>query len=107
MQPKTLNPINGGAIMKKEIVFLIAFTVFLVLMPTLGFASVESSLSGLQSKLTRVILPVLSVIGIAWAAFSFITGHENAKKHILYAVLGSALGFGAQAIVDFISQTVQ
>jgi hypothetical protein len=47
------------------------------------------------------------VIGIAWAAFSFITGHENAKRHILYAVLGSALGFGAQAIVDFISQTVQ
>lgn len=77
------------------------------LMPEIGHASVESSLMGVQMKLTHVILPVLSVIGIAWAAFSFITGHENAKKHILYAVLGSALGFGAQAIVDFISQTVQ
>lgn len=91
---------------KKKFLFFSLLVLFAVL-PELGFASVESSLMGLQSKLTHVILPVLSVIGIAWAAFSFITGHENAKKHILYAVLGSALGFGAQAIVDFISQTVQ
>ena len=93
--------------MKKENIALFIFVAGLVLIPEIGFASVESSLMGMQMKLTRVILPVLSVIGIAWAAFSFITGHENAKRHILYAVLGSALGFGAQAIVDFISQTVQ
>ena len=91
---------------RKLIPFLSVVAV-LVLSPEVSHASVESSLSALQMKLTRVILPILSVIGIAWAAFSFITGHENAKKHILYAVLGSALGFGAQAIVDFISQTVQ
>ena len=93
--------------MKKENIVFILMVMALMLIPELGAASVESSLMGMQMKLTRVILPVLSVIGIAWAAFSFITGHENAKKHILYAVLGSALGFGAQAIVDFISQTVQ
>ena len=93
--------------MKKENILVILIVLGLIFIPELGFASVESSLMGMQMKLTRVILPVLSVIGIAWAAFSFITGHENAKKHILYAVLGSALGFGAQAIVDFISQTVQ
>lgn len=93
--------------MSKEKIVLAFLFLFMTLAPELGLASVESSLMGVQMKLTRVILPVLSVIGIAWAAFSFITGHENAKKHILYAVLGSALGFGAQAIVDFISQTVQ
>jgi type IV secretory pathway VirB2 component (pilin) len=60
----------------------------------------------IQTKLTGVILPVLSVIGIAFAGFSFLTGHENAKKHIMYAVIGSIIGFGAQAIVQFISQTV-
>lgn len=103
-----LKPIHiGGKLMKKENIVFILMVMALVLIPELGSASVESSLMGMQMKLTRVILPVLSVIGIAWAAFSFITGHENAKKHILYAVLGSALGFGAQAIVDFISQTVQ
>ncbi len=93
--------------MRNKNVLLMSLGLLIAFMPQLGFASVESSLMGMQMKLTHVILPVLSVIGIAWAAFSFITGHENAKKHILYAVLGSAIGFGAQAIVDFISQTVQ
>jgi len=47
------------------------------------------------------------VIGIAIAAISFFTGNPNAKQHIVYAVLGCIFGFGAQAIVDFIAQTVR
>jgi type IV secretory pathway VirB2 component (pilin) len=62
---------------------------------------------GLKLKLTAVILPMLSVIGIAIAAISFLTGNPNAKQHILYAVFGCIFGFGAQAIVDFISQTIR
>lgn len=87
----------------------IIFSVLLVslLLPELVAASVESSLIGVQMKLTRVILPTLSVIGIAWAAFSLMTGNERAKTHIWYAIIGSAIGFGAQAIVDFISQAVR
>ena len=75
--------------------------------PELAHASLESSLAGLKSKLTGVILPLLSVIGIAIGAISFFTGNPNAKQHIVYAVLGCIFGFGAQAIVDFISQTVR
>lgn len=84
---------------------LLALTLMLV--PELGFASVESSLMGIQTKLTRVILPTLSIIGIAWAAFSMMSGNDKAKTHMWYAILGSIIGFGAQAIVDFISQTVR
>ncbi len=84
---------------------LLALTSMLV--PELGLASVESSLMGIQTKLTRVILPTLSIIGIAWAAFSMMSGNERAKTHMWYAILGSIIGFGAQAIVDFISQTVR
>lgn len=79
----------------------------LSLAPLLAQASVESSLLGVQTKLTRVILPVLSVIGIALAGLSFITGNENAKRHIIYAIIGTAIGFGAQSITDLISQTVR
>ena len=86
--------------------FLVVVGFVIALLPHLALASVESSLMGMQTKLTRVILPTLSVIGIAFAAFSFISGNENAKRHIMYAVIGSAIGFGAQAIVDFISATV-
>lgn len=82
---------------------LLAFSIA----PLLAQASVESSLLGVQTKLTRVILPVLSVIGIALAGLSFITGNENAKKHIIYAIIGTAIGFGAQSIADMISQTVR
>lgn len=95
--------------MKNKQMFLV-FGLFLMvglLMPELAHAGLESSLLGLKSKLTGVILPVLSVIGIAIAAVSFFTGNPQAKQHILYAVLGCIFGFGAQAIVDFIAQTVR
>ena len=75
-------------------------------MPETCHASVESSLYGLKSKLTGVILPVLSVCGLVFAAISFFSGQEKAKQHIMYAVIGCIIGFGAQAIVDFLAQTV-
>ncbi len=78
-----------------------------LMMPHLAHAGLESSLVGIKTKLTGVILPLLSVIGIAIAAVSFFTGNPNSKQHIAYAILGCIFGFGAQAIVDFIAQTVR
>ena len=75
--------------------------------PDIAFAGLESSLQGIKMKLTGVILPLLSVIGIAIVAISFFTGNPNAKQHIVYAVLGCIFGFGAQAIVDFIASAVR
>lgn len=71
------------------------------------YGDFESSLVGLKMKITVVILPVLSVIGLALSALSFFTGNPNAKQHIVYAILGCIFGFGAQAIVDLIAQTVR
>ena len=71
------------------------------------FANFESSLMGIKSKLTDIILPVLSVIGLAVAAISFFTGNPNAKTTIFYAILGCIFGFGAEAIVDMIASTVR
>ena len=92
---------------RKSYLFIFILTAALFIVPEVGVASVESSLLGIQTKLTRVILPTLSIIGIAWAAFSLMSGNEKAKTHMWYAILGSIIGFGAQAIVDFISQTVR
>ncbi len=86
---------------------LILAASLVLLFPVLAHAGLESSLIGIKTKLTGVILPVLSVIGIAVAAISFFTGNPNAKQHIAYAIIGCIFGFGAQAIVDFISQTVR
>jgi type IV secretory pathway VirB2 component (pilin) len=104
MKPKKI----GGLLMKHlKILFVLSICGFvLVTFPDLAHASLESSLVGVKTKLTGVILPLLSVIGIAIAAISFFTGNPNAKQHIFYAVLGCMFGFGAQAIVDFVAQTV-
>lgn len=85
--------------------FLGAFYL-VTMMPETCHASLESSLISMKSKLTGFILPVMAVLGMAGAALSFFVGHENAKKHAIYAAVGCVIGFGAQSIVDFISQTV-
>ncbi len=94
--------------MKIQFLVLYIFLAFVaVLFPQLAFADVDSALRDAQYKLSHVVLPTLSVIGIAFAAFSFLTGNENAKKHIWYAIIGTAIGFGAQSISDFISGMVR
>jgi type IV secretory pathway VirB2 component (pilin) len=94
--------------MKSRTAFLV-FSFFLfagLLVPDLAQADIVSSLNGVKTELTGVILPLLSVIGIAIAAISFFMGNPNAKTYIFYAVLGCILGFGAQSIVDLIRMTV-
>jgi hypothetical protein len=69
-------------------------------------ASVESSLMGLKSVLIGSILPIFAVMGLGFAAFSFFTGNPNSKQHLMYALIGSVILFGAQSIVDLISRLV-
>lgn len=93
---------------KKQMALMVAVVAAVgLLVPDLAQAGLESSLMGIKSKLTGVILPLLSVIGIALAGTSFFTGNPNAKQHIAYAIIGCIIGFGAQGIVDFIAQTVR
>ncbi len=93
---------------KKQIVLTLAVVAAIgIVFPDLANAGLETSLMGIKTKLTGVILPLLSVIGIAIAGISFFTGNPNAKQHIAYAIIGCIIGFGAQGIVDFIAQTVR
>lgn len=88
-----------------------ATTVALVLIALLAahpaFASVESSLEGLKTALLGSILPIFAVMGLGFAAFSFFTGNPMAKQHLIYAVTGAVILFGAQSIVDLISRVVR
>ena len=79
----------------------------LLLFEPIANASVESSLVGLKVVLIGSILPVFAVLGLGFAAFSFFTGNPNAKQHLIYAVTGSVILFGAQSIVDLIQRVVQ
>ncbi len=92
---------------KQKFIFFIIVTIFTLVAPELALASVESSLMTLQTRLTRVILPSLSICAIAWAAFSMMSGNDKSRTHMWYAIIATILGFGAEAIVNFISQTVR
>ena len=73
----------------------------------MAHASVESSLYGLKSVLMGSILPIFAVLGLGFAAFSFMTGNQDAKRHLHYAVIGAVILFGAQGIVDLIERCVR
>jgi hypothetical protein len=73
----------------------------------LAHASVEASLIGLKQALLGSVLPIFAVIALGFAAFSFFTGNPNAKQHLIYAVSGAVILFGAQSIVDLIERTVR
>lgn len=87
--------------MRKYLFFLLAAT------PLLAHASVESSLLGLKSALLGSVLPIFAVIALGFAAFSFFTGSPNAKQHLVYAVSGAVILFGAQSIIDLIERVVR
>ena len=77
-----------------------------ILMPTLAFASVESSLLAVQSKLINVILPLAGILGLVFAGFSFFMGNENARGRLILAIIGAVVGFAAPSIIDFIRTLV-
>ena len=66
---------------------------------SLAQASVESTLMNLQNKVLGTYLPMAAIFGLLWAGFGFVTGKENAKQHLLYAIIGCVVGFGSQSIV--------
>ena len=74
--------------------------------PELAMASVESSLTAIQAKLINVVLPLLGVIGLCFAAMSFFTGNPGERGHLLLAMLGAAIGFGAPSIIAFIRSMI-
>jgi type IV secretory pathway VirB2 component (pilin) len=91
--------------MNKKSIFILV--VLFALAPMAAQASVESSLMGLKSVLIGSILPICAVLGLGFAAFSFFTGNPNAKQHLIYAVTGAVILFGAQSIVDLIERVVR
>jgi type IV secretory pathway VirB2 component (pilin) len=84
-----------------------ALIALVLIVAPFAHASVESSLMGLKNVLLGSILPIFAVLGLGFAAFSFFTGSINAKQHLVYAVTGATILFGAQSIVDLIQRLVR
>lgn len=87
------------------LIFLVAVVGTLVV-PELAYCSVESSLMAVQSKLITTILPLAAVLGLVFAGLSFVAGSANARNHLVLAIMGAVIGFGAPSIIQFIQQLV-
>ncbi len=77
------------------------------LLPSLGYCSVESTLATIQGRLITTILPLMAILGLVFAGFSFVMGSPNARNHLILAIIGAIVGFGAPSIVSFIRGLVQ
>lgn len=85
---------------------LLLFGVIMLIAP-FAHADVEGSLNGLKDVLFDAILPTFAMMGLGFAAFSFLTGNPNAKQHLAYAITGAVIVFGAQSILDLIKRVVR
>jgi type IV secretory pathway VirB2 component (pilin) len=70
--------------------------------PYAAIASVESSLAAVQDKLVGTLLPMAAMLGLVIAGLSFVAGHANARQHLIYAMVGAGVGFGAESIISMI-----
>ena len=91
--------------MLKKINFYVSL-VLSFLMPVVVFASVESSMMTLQSKLLGTFLPIVSVLGLIFAGLSYLVGSPNARSYLGYAIMGAVVGFGAESFVSLIKSIV-
>jgi type IV secretory pathway VirB2 component (pilin) len=89
----------------KNLISCLILFVFM-LFPLVGFCSVESSLMAVQNKLIGTILPLAAIIGLVFAGLSFVAGSANARSHLILAIIGAAIGFGAPSIVSWIQSMV-
>ena len=90
----------GANMFKARLAPMLAFAAGAI--PTLAYASVESSLMAIQSKLINFVLPVGGIIGLIFAGLSFVMGRENARSHLILALIGAGVGFGAPSLIEFI-----
>lgn len=92
--------------MKNKTYYLFLFALIYLAIPAVAFASVESTLSAVQTKLISTVLPLAAILGLVFAGLSFVAGSPNAKGRLMLAIMGAVVGFGAPSIMEFIRSLV-
>ena len=92
--------------MNRNVVLNLTFLAFaLLIFPALAHADVMGSLGAIKGAVGR-IFPIVGMLGLLFAGFSFFMGSPNASTHLKLALIGAGVGFGAEPIVSFIDSLV-
>ena len=67
-----------------------------------GGGAFQSKLAGIRDALTGTILPLISTIGLVYAAILSITGSGEGRSKVVAVVVMSIVGFMARYIIEFI-----
>lgn len=92
----------------KSITFILLLSLLslcLVGLPEVALADVMGSLTAVKGAVSR-IFPIIGMLGLLFAGLSFFTGNPNASNHLKLAIIGAAIGFGAEPIISFIDSLV-
>ena len=78
----------------------------LVLFPEAAYAvgSFESKMEGLRDALVGTLLPLVSTIGLVYAAILAVSGSEESRGKVISIIIMSIVGFMAQYIIEFIQR---
>jgi type IV secretory pathway VirB2 component (pilin) len=87
--------------------YLVLCLLIFLVAPSVGYCDVEGTMRAFQGKLVGTILPLAAILGFVFAGFSFVAGSPNARTHLVLAIIGAVVGFGAQSIMEFIKSLVQ
>lgn len=91
--------------MKKNVLSIAVLGAAFVLLPEMASADVMGSLHSIKGAIGR-IFPIIGMLGLLFAGLSFFTGNQNAMSHLKLALIGAAIGFGAEPIISFIDSLV-
>ena len=84
--------------------FLLGTFMVLLIYPECAhaFSGFESRLKGLNQSLTSVVLPLVSILGLVYAAILAVTGDGAARGRMTMVIVASVLGFLAGPIIRWI-----
>ena len=92
--------------MQIQRLYRLAIAMLLAMAPNILWASVEGSLESVRQTMVGKVGTLIAILGFIFAGFSYITGNPNARTHLVLAVIGAFVLFGASSIVSFIQTMV-
>ena len=92
---------TSGVVLSVGIIGLLSL--MLISEPAMAFGF-ESKMQNLTNQLISTVLPLLSILGLVYAAILALSGDAAAKARIITVIAVSLIGFLAPAIIQWLQR---